>query len=371
MPVFPRDGAREGKQFVDEAGHLLDFLAQIFEAGLLAVVGALFKNAERDLDAGDGRTEFVGDVAKETFLAGDEPGEAAGHLVNRAAERAEFVPAMDLGADIEMALGDFFGGGGHLGKGTGDAAYERDPEQGGDENDGGDAGNDPGRRVEEQAAGAQRGGGYNEIRRQGYGGRQFASLAGAGEDGHDDPIMAGVMDHESWGLPAALHGRPAFAAGWGREVGGIRTLLGRWFLTRTVSAVRATTTRTARLVHAGARHHAVAHGGREFNGFAGELLELAMVIMEQIKFYAMLVAEFLEDIIPFRAGMGGEFRGDEAGDVLERFAGGAGDEGIPAETELDAGDDEKSGAEEGDVQKKPEQDFQVEGKSGFHGLKAG
>jgi hypothetical protein len=108
------------------------------------------------------------------------------------------------------------------------------------------------------------------------------------------------------------------------------------------------------------------HGGRKFDGFASDLLKLAGGVVEQIEFYAVFVAEFLEDVIPFVARAAGEFGGDEAGDVLERFAGGPGNQGVPAEAELDAGDDEERRAQEGDVQKKPEQNFQVEWESGFH-----
>jgi hypothetical protein len=111
---FSEGGAGEGKEFVDEVGHFLDFLTQIVEAGFLFFAKALFEDAEGDLHAGDGRAEFVGDVAEETLLAGDETLEAHGHAIDGIAQGAEFILATFLGADIEPALGDAFGGCGHL-----------------------------------------------------------------------------------------------------------------------------------------------------------------------------------------------------------------------------------------------------------------
>ena len=163
-----------------------------------------------------------------------------------------FAPTSAIGLD----LGDFFGGGGHLGKGTGDAAHEREPEQGRDENHA-DAGDDPGRGIEEQAAGAQRGGGYDEVGGQGNGGRKFAVLTGAGENGHDDPVAAGVVDHES-GRAFPLHRRAAIASGRGREIGIVLPLLGRRLLIGTAGTIGTAMGR----VHAAAAHHTVMDGRR-------------------------------------------------------------------------------------------------------------
>jgi hypothetical protein len=97
----------------------------------------------------------VGDIAKEAFLAIDETGEALGHSVDGAGEEAEFIAAVVADSNIEPALGDARGGGGHLADGTGDAADKRQPEEEGKKKDPGGSGNPRGE-IEDQSTEADR-----------------------------------------------------------------------------------------------------------------------------------------------------------------------------------------------------------------------
>ena len=84
-------GPGEGEEFVDQGGHFVEFLAKIGEVAFGPGRFARFQNGQRGLHACEGRAEFVGGIAEETFLAGDEAGEASGHLVDGVGEAPEFV----------------------------------------------------------------------------------------------------------------------------------------------------------------------------------------------------------------------------------------------------------------------------------------
>ncbi|RFC44722.1 MAG: hypothetical protein DVB28_000886 [Verrucomicrobia bacterium] len=144
------------EDFLQERGHLGDFLPNIVEVGLQVGIGLLLNDSEAELHARQGRAEFVGDVPEEAFLARDKFFESITEVVEGACEAADFVTALDGDACVELAASHAFGGIAHFAQGDGDSAHERQPEQGGTEQH---AADDPQRGgIEQDSAGEQRGG---------------------------------------------------------------------------------------------------------------------------------------------------------------------------------------------------------------------
>ena len=86
-------GLREGEQFVHEFRHVAQFLAHVGHVIALTFIRPLVEDAEGHFHAGQRRAKLVGDVAEEALLPGEEFAQTRGHVVERAAEPAEFVGA--------------------------------------------------------------------------------------------------------------------------------------------------------------------------------------------------------------------------------------------------------------------------------------
>jgi hypothetical protein len=155
LHVFAADaGLREGEQFVDEFRHMAQFLADIGHIIPLLFVGALVENAEGHFHARERRTEFVGDIAEETLLAGKKFAQPGGHVIERAAQPAQFVGPRGLDPCFEAALGDGFSRAGHLPESPRHAPDQRHPEQHRDRQDHA-AADEPGAVIEKKSAAAQ------------------------------------------------------------------------------------------------------------------------------------------------------------------------------------------------------------------------
>ena len=133
---------------------MAQFIAHVGDVVPLLLVGALLENAQRHFHPRQRRAELMGDVAEKTLLPGKEFPQPRGHVIERAAEPAEFVRTRGGHLRLEAALGDGFRGAGHFAQGAGHSAHQRQPEQYGDRQDYA-AADQPGPIVEKQAAAAQ------------------------------------------------------------------------------------------------------------------------------------------------------------------------------------------------------------------------
>ena len=88
----------------DERSNAIDVALDAVERGV--GVGGSAGELDRELEAGERGAELVGDVAEEAALADDEAFEAFGHLVEGAAELADFVGAAGADAGSEIALAE-------------------------------------------------------------------------------------------------------------------------------------------------------------------------------------------------------------------------------------------------------------------------
>jgi hypothetical protein len=86
-------GFRRQQQFTDKSGHVFDLFTDILDVCLLTVPGSLLQNADRHLNAHNGRRKLMGDITQETLLAIHITREAFGHIVDRPTQPAEFIPA--------------------------------------------------------------------------------------------------------------------------------------------------------------------------------------------------------------------------------------------------------------------------------------
>jgi hypothetical protein len=99
-------GLREAEEFVGELAHVRDLLANIADERERLFVALFLEDPEPDFHACERRAKFMGGVAEEALLPGDEGFETGGHPVDGMAETAEFVAAGVGELDIEMALGN-------------------------------------------------------------------------------------------------------------------------------------------------------------------------------------------------------------------------------------------------------------------------
>lgn len=195
-------GAGEREDFLGEGGEFGSFGFEWSE-----VVGGLraqfhFEDAEGRAEAGERGAEFVGGVAEEAFLAGDQLVEASGHGLDRVAEVGEFVVATRGEGHVEISGGDVVGGVGEVFEVAGDAKEEGRPEREAEDEDG-EAAPEPGFQVEEHAGTVEAVGAQQE--------HVVARRAGArgGEDQVDaSPVAVAAVaaDEEggAWGLWAGV-----------------------------------------------------------------------------------------------------------------------------------------------------------------------
>ena len=90
------------------------------------------------------------DVAQETLLPLHKTRQPCGEQVDRVPQPAEFIPPLLIEVNVKVSFGNLLGGARELGDGTGQAAHQRQPEQGGEEQQR-DPPPDPGPHIKKQS----------------------------------------------------------------------------------------------------------------------------------------------------------------------------------------------------------------------------
>ena len=367
----PQGGPGKGEQFVHEAGHVLDVVSHVVDVSLLFLVRALFEDAQRHLDPGQRRTEFVGNVAEKALLAGDEPGQPRGHAVDGLAERAEFVAPAFVGAGVESSFGDLVRNLRHLREGMRDAPHQRSPEQRRKQHRPQRC-RQPRFEVEKQSPGAQ--GPRERHQHERAGARRFWVLDGGARD---EPVKRRMRSpHHEFGQRAArLDDRPRrefrlrpLAPGWrgqpwtvrqGRTSGG--------FLRRQRCLKHGSLRRRTNSRGNAAFAESEPDFGREGMRFSGHL---AAVSTEDQEFNPIGGIEALQDCIPFGARLIVQLARDHIADRLDTLARAGRQQPIESVMKLRPDQQQRCAAQQSQIQEKPEQNLGVQGKAQFHDFTA-